>query len=130
MLKARADVKRELQHSHFLSIQPDQALDFSASLREGEARAFALRGLVSEVHSLRIRIDDEFQCIVPLRCSPADDGAARIFAIDRTIRSLLSASRTDPEFNGVRRQDVLNRLWQLRLFKPLYDLREAEDFAA
>ena len=129
MLDARTQVASVLQRELGFSVGPDGSAGFSASLSAPEASRLAQDRLLSELFGLRVRIDDEFQCLVPLRCSPADDAAAHVFAIDHMTRTVLSENRAYPEADGVSRRDVLGRLWQLRFFKPLYDLREAADFS-
>lgn len=129
LLDAKPQMDVELQRELGIAVGLVGPSGFIASLSAPETTRLAQNRLVSESFGLRVRIDDEFQCIVPLRCSPADDAASRLFAVDRVVRDLLSGKRCDPECVGVSRQDLLNRLWQLRFFKPLYDLRETADFS-
>jgi hypothetical protein len=130
MQHARAAVETELHREYGITVESSDPEGFSACLREGEARAFARDRLVCETHGVRVRVDDELQYVVPLRCSPADERAAEVFALDCTIRRLLSGERDESSGRGLCNQDVFTRLWELRLFKPLYDLREPVDFAA
>jgi len=97
---------------------------------EAFVRHFADHKLTMNGMIVHVRLDGEFACEVPMCLEPGDDHAQSLFKVDRTIRELL-ASRTmagDLPNGDIRR--VLDRLWHLRLFKPLYDLRATGDFAA
>jgi hypothetical protein len=129
-IETRAAVADDFKRIQGVSAQPHGEFGLRVDLGVSEAQVFARERLLAEVFGVTVRIDDEFAFVVPLRCNPADEGATQLFAVDSVIRGLLSDTCTDPTSYGVRRESILNRLWQLRMFKPLYDLREAEDFAA
>lgn len=129
ILDARAAVVGELQRAHGFCAQPTEEIELSVCLRESEAQALSRENLIAEVAGVKIRIDDEFEYTLPLHCSPANEGAARVFAVDRAVRRFLSDGRNTGEPDDVPQEILMRRLWELKLFKPLYDLREAEDFA-
>ena len=100
-----------------------------AQLTGEQARTLAQTQLLSDTLGLQVRIADELEYILPLKLSPSDGGAEKLFEMDRHVRQLLSSGDTLTTATDISMQEVRGRLWELGLYKPLYDLREVEDFA-
>jgi len=73
-----------------------------------------------------VSVERHFECELPFRIEPADTEAERVLEIDDTIRRFLADGGIEMDENSL--HDTLDRLWNLRLFKPLYQLRAAGDF--
>lgn len=108
---------------------------FKASL-DGEAAAQMARDrLLTDRAGLSISVRREIEYEVPLELAPMDASAERMFALDRGVREILSARdgleamRALCGEDQAQRNAVIDRMWQMRLYRPIYDLRESEDFS-
>jgi len=107
---------------------------FQASIDEHSAKKMAQQRLLANHLTLDVTIDSEIDFSVSMRISPADDPTEQLFALDDAVRRLLSLPDAAEAISSLcdgrpfGRQDVLNRLWQLKLFGTLYEIRESEDF--
>jgi len=105
-----------------------------ADIDGDSAREMARRRLLANRFSLEITIDREIDFGVPLLVSPSDNSAEQLFALDDAIRQLLAAPHDAEalashfDVHPLSRQATLDRLWQLKLFSTLYEIREPEDF--
>jgi len=105
-----------------------------AGIDRDSASEMARRRLLANRFSLDVAIDRKIEFGVPLLVSPSDNSAEQLFALDDAIRQLLAAPHAAEAiaslFNGrpLSRQAALDRLWQLKLFGTLYEIREPEDF--
>jgi hypothetical protein len=108
---------------------------FKASLDGKAATQMACDRLLTERAGLSIRIDREIEYEVPLELSLRDDRARNIFALDAAVRAVLAAQNRLEVIKAVcgdglaQRDEVVERMWQMRLYGPVYDLREVEDFS-
>jgi hypothetical protein len=107
---------------------------FKASLDGEAATQMARERLLTDRAGLSIRIDREIEYEVPLELSPMDEPASRIFALDAEVRAILSAQNgleamTASCGDGRTQRDALvERMWQMKLYRTIYELREVEDF--
>lgn len=89
--------------------------------------------LLTSTVELEVQIDREVDFTVPLELLPADAEARKAFARDAIVQQVLAAP-AEVELaalvgNGTTRMpEVRSRLWQLKLFAKVYQLREVEDF--
>jgi hypothetical protein len=106
----------------------------SAELGGTAATTMTRQRLLSPTLSLALQVDREIEYAIPLQLIPADSVAKRLFAIDEAVRELLTAPRPSDTFiaitqkDGITRACLIDRLWQLKLFAMVYQLREKEDF--
>lgn len=108
------------------------AVDGSTVILASEAfvRNFAEHDLMANGMTVHVRLDREFACEVPMCLEPGDAHAQSLFNVDMTIRELLPSPTTAGDLPNGDIRRVLDRLWHLRLFKTLYELRATGDFAA
>lgn len=107
---------------------------FKASLDGKAATQMARDHLLTDRAGLSIRVDREIEYEVPLELAPMDAPAKHIFALDRGVREILSAQNGSEAMKAMcgddptQRAALIGRMWQMRLYGPIYDLREVEDF--
>jgi hypothetical protein len=93
------------------------------------------RFLVSRI-GLGVSCDREIDYTVSLhlRPSPTDTAAQNLFSLDDAVQRIVAAPSPTVVAplvcteSGVLVSEVIDRLWGLKLFRTVYDLREAEDF--
>jgi len=124
-----AGVTNKLHDAYGLSHVNFATSGIQTQLTGEQARTLAQTQLLSDMLGLQVRISDELEYILPLKLSPADGSAEKLFEIDRHVRQLLSPENALPVEADISMHDIRDRLWELQLYKPLYDLREVEDFA-
>ena len=88
--------------------------------------------------AVRIATDaNEIEYTLPLhlRPAPGDEAMEKMFAVDAAVQKVVAAPHASEivdsacHAEGVSTADVVERLWHLKLFRKVYDLRETEDFA-
>ncbi len=111
----------------------DDGITASAGLEA--VRSLGRKRLVADSLGLTVRLDDEIEYSLPLHVEPADDAARYALRVDAALRTLLGTTDVNGavasvcQEAGVPVDGVLDRAWELKNFRMVYDLREAEDFA-
>ena len=108
-----------------------------AIVTEATARTVSRERLLVARIGLEVRIDREIQYIVPLQLQAhhSDYAAQKLFALDGVVQRILAATRDSHAAQiacaeqSISLSEILDRLWTLKLFRTVYDLREAEDFS-
>lgn len=106
----------------------------NATLDGHAASRMARDRLLSGRAGLSVCVDREIKYEVPVELAPGDDRATRLFALDREVRQILSAESATNEINaicgdvGEHRNELVERMWQIKLYKTIYELRAVEDF--
>ena len=95
----------------------------------GFVKRAAEHELIGDAMLVHVQLDREFACTIPMLVEADDPDAGTLLHVDNTIRSYRVAS---PLNGGIQMSEIapmLDRLWHLRMFKTLYDLRATGDFA-
>jgi hypothetical protein len=64
-----------------------------------------------------------------------DEAAQKLFSLDNAVQRVLAVPMAVGVVDSVcldakvSMSDLIGRLWQLKMFRKIYELREAEDFA-
>lgn len=90
--------------------------------------------LLSSSMEIEVQVDGECEFSRRLELLPADAGSREAFALDDVVRAVLagpegSVDLTNTSGNNITMSDVRSRLWQIREFAKVYELRKSEDFA-
>jgi hypothetical protein len=109
----------------------------SATLNEKAAFSLSQDRLLVSRHALGVKIDSEIEYTIPLRLqpSPVDEAAQKLFALDNAVQRVLTIPIAAGVVDSicleakVSMSDLIGRLWHLKMFRKIYELREAEDFA-
>jgi hypothetical protein len=109
----------------------------SATLDENAALSLSQDRLLVNRHALRVNIEGEIEYTIPLRLqpSPVDEAAQKLFSLDNAVQRVLAVPMAVGVVDSVcldakvSMSDLIGRLWQLKMFRKIYELREAEDFA-
>lgn len=107
----------------------------TAAINGESAGQLGKRHLLCERMGLSITVDRSLEYELPLALRPADDASRELFALDNAVRSIISASDRPQALAAVCGDDrqyrpiVMGRMWSLRLYEAVYDLRESEDFS-
>jgi hypothetical protein len=110
--------------------------EFTAILGREAAMAVSGQRLLVRRMGLDVCIDNEIDYAILLQLKPdsADQTAKHFFALDDAIQKILAAkdiahaADSACEQYAVLLSELMDRLWQLRLFGPVYAIREAKDF--
>lgn len=121
-------IANKLATAHGIQLTCHDGLPLRAEITEDGAAELRQTCLLRELSGLKVRVSDEFELAMPLKLKPSDQGAEELFAVDKAVTVYLGdeAKVLPPELE---RGTLCERLWELRLYKPLYDLREPVDFA-
>jgi hypothetical protein len=131
---AREGINGRLLEKGFTNVSWEGAIP-QAVLGEAATRRIAQDRLLTQRISVAIAVDREIEYNVPMELLFADAKARAIFDLACAVRRLLASSDTAGNIDaicaelGVSRVNVVDRLWQLKMFGKVYQLREAEDFA-
>ena len=82
--------------------------------------------LTTRMARVGVSLQKKFECEMLFHIEPADAEADRVLRIDEAIRRFLSGDGVEMDEQLLR--EALSRAWNLRLFKPLYQLRAGGDF--
>jgi hypothetical protein len=83
---------------------------------------------------LEVLVDREIAFSFPLQLQPADNKARKAFDRDAAVRDVLSSPQSADTASSicntarVTMSELRHRLWELKRFDKVYELREAEDF--
>lgn len=136
MARAGEAVAKQLeQRLGMTTINIEQQLH--CTVREDAARAIASERLLVNRVGLLVRLDGEIEYGVPLHLQSGhmDDATKSLFAIDKIVQRILAAPKAADAAIALlagteaTASDVIERLWGLKLFRTVYDLREAGDFS-
>ena len=104
--------------------------------KEGAERMSSQWLLLNEFGlGVRIKGEIEYTIRLDIQPSPADQTVQKMFILDKTIQRILAiqgdlkAVEEVCREAGVHLPEVFERLWQLKQFCKIYELREREDFA-
>lgn len=105
-----------------------------ANVDAAAADALAADRLLTLNMELAVQLDREVEFSAPLELVPSANASRQAFARDNVVRQVLSAPKervvaVATEDPNVTLADVRGRLWQLKLFGAVYQLRQEEDFA-
>lgn len=98
------------------------------------ASAMACEQLLATSIDLEVLVDREVRFSFPLQLQPSDRKATKAFDRDAAVREVLSSPQTADAAasicNAARATmaELRHRLWELKEFGKVYELREAEDF--
>ena len=118
----------ELTKSYGITTSWDGESSLQGDITEYRAMGLRRNHLLRGLMGLKVRVEDEFEFALPLRLKPLDKGAKDLFAVDAALSAYLANGPSALQSSGVTREVLCDRLWEMRLFKPLYDLREPMDF--
>lgn len=134
MLKSyREAIQKSCQELSLERIQFDGDVR-QAALDAAAARRIAEQRLLSEHLALAVEINNEIEFAIPLLLSPSSRAAKKIFALDKAVQTLLASARASEVLQSlcdshvVTPEAIRDRLWSLKLFGKLYEIREPEDF--
>ena len=102
------------------------------SLDDEATRQLMRLGLIQKESWLQVGIEDAIKFITPLSHSPSCEYANRVIAIDLAVQKIL-ATATECMPDIMQNQpfglsELVDRLWQLKEYKKVYEFREQEDF--
>jgi hypothetical protein len=105
-----------------------------ATLNYDKALSMLEEGLLSSHKRIRFTIDSEMVYEIPFELIPADDKTASLINLDSAVRALLELPISEEALDkicieyDVSQKDVSKRLWQLKQYAMIYQLREQQDF--
>ena len=133
LLHVRTSVNQKLDDLGLMSNNGGGQI--AASVDEKAARRVSRDRLLVEKIGLEICVANEIEYVVPLHLRPADADAEKLFLLDSAVWQALAAEDGTASLTAlcdrsrVAASDLISRLWELRLFRKVYDFRETEDFA-
>lgn len=106
---------------------------WKAQVDAATAEKMAAERPLSSDMEIEVQIDGEIKFSMRLELSPCDEGSRKGFARDDVVRAVLAAPEGCLDFAVIGEgcatmAEVRSRLWQLRLFGKVYELRKKEDF--
>lgn len=108
---------------------------FRADIDAAAVRSMAQSRLLRSSLALDVQIEREIEYTLPLVVTPVDEPGRRLFALDEAVRHVISAPNPVEAMHAIQEAGehdvdaVLSRLWRLKIFRTIYELREREDFA-
>jgi hypothetical protein len=99
------------------------------------AERFGRHHLLTAQTGMAVVKDRSIEFEIPLVLSPSDDSARSQFMVDDSVQAVLRASAPVEAIAAICSNDaslragMIDRMWALRLYRVIYDIREAEDFA-
>lgn len=108
---------------------------YRADIDAAAVQSMAQLSLLRSSFSLGVQIEREIEYSLPLIVTPVDEPSRRLFALDEAVRQVISAPKSAEVMHTIQQAGehdvdaVLTRLWQLKFFRTIYELREREDFA-
>jgi hypothetical protein len=106
-----------------------------ATLEYDKARSMIEAALLNCHKRIRFVIDGEMAYEIPLELVPADDKVASLIHLDGAVRIFLDEALSDEPLEricieyGVSEEGISQRLWQLKHYAVIYQLRERGDFS-
>jgi hypothetical protein len=91
--------------------------------------------LLTAQTGMAVVVDRSIEFEIPLVLSPSDDSARSQFMVDDSVQAVLRASSAAEAMEAICGNDsslragMIDRMWALRLYQVIYNVREAEDFA-
>jgi hypothetical protein len=106
---------------------------WTAKVDAAAAADLAARRLLSPNVELEVRLDREVEFSVPFKLVPCDKESRQAFTRDGVVRRVLAAAPHDmiavaTESRDFTLEEVCCRLWQLRFYSTVYQLRQDQDF--
>ncbi len=108
---------------------------YRADIDAAAVRSMAESRLLRSSLALDVQIEREIEYTFPLVVTPVDEPSRRLFALDEVVRQIISAPKPVEAMHAVQEAGehdvdaVMTRLWRLKFFRTIYELREGEDFA-
>lgn len=127
---AEKDVLRRLESDNGLELIGIQPEGLRAKIRKPTASQLRKTQLLRNSIGLRVRIKDEIVYNLPLELVPADEDVKAMFDFDREVAAGIVRGEDRVVLPSTSRGRIYDRLWELRLFGELYELRAIEDFSA
>lgn len=130
---AQVEVRTCLADRGFRSIEMKGDV-FHTTVDAEMATKMADKQLLAASVGLSVQVEREIEFEVPMKLSPQDDVARQMFALDRKVRELMAATDASEAMRTVSGADIAlrdaicARMWHLKLFGKIYELRQAEDF--
>lgn len=106
---------------------------WTANVGSAAADALAAEHLLTQSMELEVQVNEEVEFSVPLELVPSSDESRLAFSRDHVVGKVLSATSEHlvavaTEDPNVNLSEVRGRLWRLKYFGKVYQLRQEEDF--
>ena len=135
--RAHDAIKHFLEQKLGLAYANIEGSHMAAEVTGDAASGIRRDRLLANGVGVTVRIDGEivYALALQLQPSPTDPAAQKLFSLDDTVREILAAPNT-PESTqmictkrGFQLSEIIERLWEVKLFRKVYELREREDFS-
>ena len=106
-----------------------------AAIDGTSAERFGRHTLLTAQTGMAIIVDRAIEYEIPLALTPSDDSARSQFMVDESVQAILRASNPPEALASLCGDDsslrtrMIDRMWAVRLYRLIYAIREAEDFA-